>query len=85
MPSFLSFLHRVSSRQNLPASEAEQAMLLVLEGEATTPQLAAFLVALRMKGETADELLGFARAMRNKSARVVVDAFPGEALVDTCG
>ena len=85
MPLFLSFLHRVSNRENLTASDAEQAMMLVLEGAATTPQLTAFLVALKMKGETAEEVLGFARAMRAKSARVIVDGNPDEPLVDTCG
>lgn len=59
-------------------------METILEGLATTPQIAAFAVALKMKGETADELTGFARAMRGKANRV--DAgLGGETLVDTCG
>ncbi|MDP9171715.1 MAG: anthranilate phosphoribosyltransferase [Acidobacteriota bacterium] len=78
------YLHRVAARENLSAEDARQAMLCVLSGEATTAQIAAFLVALRMKGETSDELLGFARAMREKVARV--DVGPGfEPLLDTCG
>lgn len=56
-------------------------MSVILEGEASAATLAAFLVALRMKGETAHELAGFARAMRERA--VVVDA--GSGLVDTCG
>ena len=40
------------------------AMSIILAGEATHPQIAAFLVGLRMKGETGEELAGFARAMR---------------------
>ncbi len=80
----LPYLHRVVSGESLAAAEAREAMLEVLSGQATTSQIAAFLVALRMKGETADELLGFARAMREKAARV--DARVGrEALLDTCG
>jgi len=59
-------------------------MLAILEGESTTAQIAAFLVALRMKGETPEELLGFARAMREKSARVQVSV-DSEPLLDTCG
>ncbi len=59
-------------------------MLAILSGEATTPQLTAFLVALRMKGETAGELSGFARAMREKSVRVD-PGIESEALLDTCG
>jgi anthranilate phosphoribosyltransferase len=78
----LPYLHRIASRENLSSDDAQQAMLAILNGAATTPQIAAFLVGLRTKGETADELLGFARAMREKAARV--DAGP-EPLLDTCG
>ena len=56
-------------------------MSLLLEGHASEPQIAGFLVALKMRGETADELTGFAQAMRDHM--VPVDAGPG--LVDTCG
>ena len=79
---FLDFLHHVTARQSLSAEQAEQAMTLVLEGSATTPQLAAFLVALKMKGETSAEILGFARAMRARCSRVDAGAGP---LVDTSG
>jgi anthranilate phosphoribosyltransferase len=80
----LPYLHRVVAKENLSAADAYQAMLAVLSGEATTPQIAAFLVALRTKGETADELLGFARAMREKVD--LVDVGTGlEPLLDTCG
>lgn len=80
----LPFLHRVAARENLSAADAREAMLAILSGEATTAQIAAFLVALRTRGETPDELLGFARAMREKVERV--DAGVGlEPLLDTCG
>jgi anthranilate phosphoribosyltransferase len=59
-------------------------MDMVLAGDVNTAQLTAFLVALRMKGETSDELVGFARAMREKAARVDVNSH-GEPLIDTCG
>jgi anthranilate phosphoribosyltransferase len=78
----LPYLHRVAARENLSPEDARDAMLSILNGKATTPQIAAFLIGLRTKGETADELLGFARAMREKAARV--DAGP-EPLLDTCG
>src|SRR5580698_6536133 len=78
----LPYLHRVAARENLSSEDAREAMLAILNGEASTPQIAAFLIGLRTKGETADELLGFARAMREKGARV--DAGP-EPLLDTCG
>jgi anthranilate phosphoribosyltransferase len=81
---FLAHLHSVAARKSLAADQAENAMSLILSGEATTAQIAAFLVALRMKGETSDELVGFARAMRAHAAPVS----PGlldVPLVDTCG
>ena len=80
----LPFLHRVVSREDLPSSSAEEAMQVILNGEASTSQIAAFLVALRMKGETSEELLGFARAMRSKSTWVDI-GLPSEPLLDTCG
>lgn len=80
----LPYLHRVAARENLSSEEARQAMLAILNGEATTPQIAGFLIGLRTKGETAGELLGFALAMREKAVRVnaSVDSKP---LLDTCG
>lgn len=80
----LPFVHRVADRVSLTAAEAERAMNVILTGEATTAQIAAFLVALRMKGETAEELLGFARAMRAQAIPVRVELH-GESLLDTCG
>jgi len=82
--SFLPYLHRVSSRTDLEVSEARDAMLLILEGSATTAQIAAFLVGLRVKGETASELLGFAQAMRER-AETIDHGLNGEPILDTCG
>jgi anthranilate phosphoribosyltransferase len=79
--SLLPFLHRVSSGQHLSAPEAHQAMSVLLEGAASEPVIAAFLVALKMKGETADELAGFARAMRER----VIAVEAGDDVIDTCG
>jgi anthranilate phosphoribosyltransferase len=61
--------------------EARLAMGSVMDGEATQAQLAALLVALRMRGETIEELAGFAAAMRERVVRV--DA--PEGTIDTCG
>jgi anthranilate phosphoribosyltransferase len=61
--------------------EARAAMGAVMDGASTPAQLAALLVALRMRGETVDELAGFAAAMRDRVVRV--DAPPGT--IDTCG
>jgi anthranilate phosphoribosyltransferase len=74
------FLDRVVALEDLSVEAAEQAMGVLFSGEATAAQTAGFLVALRMKGETADELAGFAKAMRGHMLRV--DA--GE-VVDNCG
>jgi anthranilate phosphoribosyltransferase len=82
--AFLPYLHRVAARENLTSAQAREAMSLLLGGDATTVQIAAFLTALKVKGETPDEVLGFAQAMREKA--VVIDAGAGgEPLIDTCG
>src|SRR5579884_795662 len=78
---FLRFLHAVVDGRDLSAAEASDAMLSILNGEASTPQLAAFLAALKVKGETAEEVEGFARAMQARAERV--DA--GSGVLDTCG
>jgi|YelNatPaOPRAMG01_1025707.scaffolds.fasta_scaffold87054_2 anthranilate phosphoribosyltransferase len=80
----LPFLDRVLKGEDLPAPDAEQAMSVILSGQATSSQIAAFLVGLRMKGERPAEVLGFARAMRAKAERVNAGA-DGEGLLDTCG
>jgi anthranilate phosphoribosyltransferase len=82
--SLLPYLHRVVDRSNLSSVEALQAMHTILNGQATPPQIAGFLVALRMKGETVDELVGFARALRQMAEPIDVPR-DGEPLVDTCG
>jgi len=84
MSSLLPFLHRVASHQHLSSDDARTAMLSILDGEVSVAQMAAFLTALRMKEVTAEELTGFARAMRERSVRVEVPA-EGDPLIDTCG
>jgi anthranilate phosphoribosyltransferase len=80
----LPFLQKMTAREHLSAAEAHDAMLVILNGQATTPQISAFLVGLRAKGETAEELLGFARAMREKAATIDV-GLDSQPLLDTCG
>lgn len=67
---------------NLTEPQARKAMNIIMEGKATAAQIASFLTALRMKGETVEEITGFAKAMQEK-----VDTFSLErdTLVDTCG
>jgi len=62
--------------------EARAAMGLIMDGEVPPTQIAGFLVALRMKGETGEEVAGFAQAMRDKVTPVQTTRQP---LVDTCG
>lgn len=81
---FQNYLERVVERADLTSDEAEAAMYAILNGEVSAVRIAGFLVALRMKGETAPELVGFARAMRQLASKVdhgVAD----KAVVDTCG
>src|SRR6266852_939762 len=72
--SLVPFLHRVASGESLSSAEAYEAMNVLLEGNASEAAMAGFLVALRMKGETASELAGFARAMLEKV--VFIDGGP---------
>ena len=67
--------------KSLTMDEAAQAMEEIMEGEATQAQFGAFVTALRMKGETVDEIAGMARVMREKALHVNVDG----PLVDTAG
>jgi anthranilate phosphoribosyltransferase len=83
MPLF-PYLERLAAHQDFTSEEAQAAMELILRGQAGAVQISAFLMGLRMKGETADELTGFARAMRSMATPVKVD-LPGESLLDTCG
>jgi anthranilate phosphoribosyltransferase len=82
--SLSPYLERIANRQHLSPEEAEAAMQAILSGQASQSQMAAFLVALRMKGETSGELVGFARAMRRMAA-TVDPGLNGSPLLDTCG
>lgn len=74
------------SNQNLSEQEAVSVMNQIMGGEATDAQLACFITALRMKGETIDEITGCARVMRIKATRISPN-LPDSSinLVDTCG
>src|SRR6202789_3781911 len=90
----LDALHRIANhRQSLAREEARAVMTEVLAGQCSDAQIAALLVALHMKGETVEEIVGFAEAIRAAAiplelrANSVLDASGTErdALVDTCG
>lgn len=77
-----NILQKLVGRQNLSEQEAGEAFDLIMNGEATPAQLGAFLTALKIKGETIEELAGASRSMRQHA--VFVDP-RGKQVVDTCG
>ena len=90
----LDALHKIANhRQSLSREEARAVMEEVLRGEATDAQIAALLVGLHMKGETVEEIVGFAEAIRAaatplpivRDSLVDLSGTGREALVDTCG
>jgi anthranilate phosphoribosyltransferase len=98
----LDALHRIANRaESLDRAEAREVMSEVLGGKCTDAQIAALLVALRMKGETVEEIVGFAEAIRAAAAPLPIervsapdaiavsgtgrDALADESLVDTSG
>lgn len=76
------FLNQVLAGEDLSRQEARQVMFTIMSGKATEAQIGALLAALRMKGETSEEIAGFAESMR--SFTVKVNCKGSEAL-DTCG
>ncbi len=76
----------VINGRNLTLEQAEKAMNIIMDGEATLAQIGSYLTALRMKGETVEEIAGSAKAMRAHVVPVPVDLTGiGSMLVDTCG
>ncbi|MEJ2445322.1 MAG: anthranilate phosphoribosyltransferase [Exilibacterium sp.] len=77
-------LSRIVAHQNLQTDEMAAVMRQIMTGEATPAQIGGFLMALRMKGETVDEITGAARVMRDLASKVSL--LPGtDYVVDTCG
>ena len=76
-------LNLLISGKDLTRDQAAAAMNTIMSGEATPAQVAGFLIALRIKGETVDEITGCARVMREKATRVQTPA--GAMVIDTCG
>ena len=73
---------KVVAKTNLTEAEAETVMREIMQGESTDAQIAAYITALRMKGETVEEITGSARVMREKAVPIKLDA---KYKVDTCG
>lgn len=77
-----SALEKVLAKQDLTAQEMSAVMHVVMRGEATAVQIAGFLIALRCKGESIDEIAAAAGVMRELASKIPVQ---GPHLVDTCG
>lgn len=75
-------LNRVVNNLDLSTAEMQDVMRLIMTGQCTDAQIGAFLMGLRMKSETIDEIVGAVQVMRELAAPVQIDA---ERLVDTCG
>lgn len=73
---------KLADRGDLSEKETEEVMLEIMEGQATPAQVSAFLMGLRVKGETMEEIAGAVRAMRAKATRIRVGA---KWVLDTCG
>lgn len=76
-------IERVVRREDLDAQEMESALDRILAGDVSEAQIAAFVVALRMKGETVEEIAAAARAMRRRCVRI--EPRVAGPLLDTCG
>jgi anthranilate phosphoribosyltransferase len=81
--SLSQVLRRLAQGDSLSALEAAAAFGVVMRGEATGPEIAALLLALRSKGETAEEIAGAAAALRAAMVQLVTEG--ADRLVDTCG
>jgi len=75
-------IQKLVSLHPLKDKEAEMAMNAIMDGKAAAAQLGSFLTALRMKGETSEEITGFAKAMINKANNIHPKS---KILLDTCG
>ena len=80
-----SAIAEVINGRDLDFDQARAAMDVIMDGEATQAQIGSYLTALRMKGETVDEVAGSARSMRAHVVSVDVPHDPDAMLVDTCG
>ncbi len=81
--NYAQTLTHLIERQDLPFAEMHELMNHIMRGQFTTAQIAAVLVALRMKGETVDEIAAAAEVMRELSSKVEVQHT--DHLIDTCG
>jgi len=79
---FQDVIKKLSNKQDLTRAEAYDAMNAIMSGQATDAQIAAFLMGLRLKGETVEEITGCAQVMREKAVRIRTKH---QVVIDTCG
>jgi len=78
-------LNRIASNLDLSTEEMKDVMRIVMKGEATDAQIGAFLMGLRIKSETIDEITGATEVMRELATRVTVNADPDDPRIDDVG
>ncbi len=76
-------IHKIIEGNSLSENEMLEAMTVIMEGRATDAQIGSLITALRMKGETVEEITGAARVMRQKATKIKVES--GKKVLDTCG
>ena len=76
------YIAKVINGQDLSATEAKEAMDIIMTGQATQAQIGSYLTALRIKGETVEEITGSVRTMREQVACVPVTLDDGQPLLD---
>ncbi len=82
MSTMKDMIAKLADRIDLSEKEAEATMLEIMQGQATESQIAAYLMGLRSKGETIEEIAGSVRAMRSMATRIPIS---DPQVVDTCG
>lgn len=81
MSDLRPILARLADGENLNAEDAEKAFNIIMSGAADLAQMAAFIMALRLRGEQVDEIVGGARVLRAKADRIAAP----DGIIDTCG
>jgi anthranilate phosphoribosyltransferase len=76
------FIRKIAENKNLTQEEMTEAMEIIMEGKTNDIQISSFIIALKMKGETADEIAAAARVMKEKAIKIKIDS---DIILDTCG
>lgn len=82
LQKFTEYIEKISISENLTSEQAKEAMKQILSGQVSSEEISAFLMGMRMKGESIEELTSFVKVMRDSSIPVEVDT---SNAVDLCG